>query len=589
MDAAVQSWWTLRQRGRWLARSLTLGLLLLASPFALSEGSEEPRDEVPDHRTSLSEAYAERGSLVWTRPAGLTAAGESAIRWLRDAEHHGVDWDRAALQAFEAHLSVLIPHAGPAASDPGLVVSAAEVARALREPAEAPSALSPREARVALEAGIALALTRVVAELTHRPRKEMILRDDKGRYATPDALWKARSMRLPKVEVSALLDAGARQGEALDAWLQSRLPKAEQYGLLLEASKAYAALCEEGGWEALPVTRYRRGKRWKDGESIRALQERLAVEGFFKTEVNGVYDDAMADAVRSYQEARHLKARGRYTKETSHALNIPCEERLKTLRLNLKRWRQTARTNEATYVEVNLAGQEVRYVVDASERMRKRTVVGSGKWFWSRKHKRRIYPKKSPLLTDEIEKIVVNPSWTIPGSIIKQEILPRVEKDPTYLERKGYIIKKSKNGHDIYVQPPGPNNTLGEVKLLFPNAEAIYLHDTNNRYLFRTARRDLSHGCIRVQDALDFATALMTEEYGQRGKSMHPRALHRLSRRKGTAVFRLETPVPVFLEYYTASVDTEGIVRFHPDVYEYDLEIALGGPVPRRLPKALRR
>ena len=568
--------------------------LIVFAPEALGQPPTETITPVSGasqatHSAALSAQYRAGRSLVWTHAAGLTPAGEGAVRWLRDAIHHGVAWDSSTLERFEDYLALLVPHAGPAASDPGLVISADDVALALKEARPEGAVTAPREARIALEAGLALALADVTAELTHRPREEMILRDASGRYDTPDRLWKRAEMRLSEVDIAKLLELGSRGPEALETWLQARLPSADQYALLFEASQTYAAICEEGGWEPLPVTRYRRGKRWKDTEAIRALQERLALEGFFTTEVNGVYDDAMTTAVRAYQEARQLKARGKYDKETSKELNIPCEARLENIRLNLRRWRQTARTNEPTFVEVNLAGQEVRYVVAHEERMRKRTVVGSGKWFWSRKHKRRIYPKKSPLLTDAIQKIVVNPSWTIPGSIIKQEILPRVEKDPTYLERKGYVIKKSRNGHDIYVQPPGPNNTLGEVKLLFPNAEAIYLHDTNNRYLFRTARRDLSHGCIRVQDALDFASALMIEEYGKRGKSMHPRSLHRLSRRQGTAVFRLEQPVPVFLEYYTASVGPEGIVRFHPDVYEYDLELALGAPLPRRLPKTLRR
>ena len=130
----------------------------------------------------------------------------------------------------------------------------------------------------------------------------------------------------------------------------------------------------------------------------------------------------------------------------------------------------------------------------------------------------------------------------------------------------------------------GFDNTLGEVKFIFPNSESIYLHDTNNRYGFRSARRDMSHGCIRVQDALDFATVLLMEDYRRRDKSFAKRTLHRLSRKDKTIVFKLQEPLPVFLEYYTASVDADGIVRFHPDVYDYDLEVALGRPLPRRLP-----
>jgi hypothetical protein len=545
--------------------------------------------ETPAHDLSLVDLYAGGDKVLWTQPAGLSPAGQVAIRWLRDAVHHGLEGFEAELTAFDGHLALLVPHAGPASRAPDLTASSMDVSRWMGSRAARPSTLSARQARMELESGLAMAMADLVSQLSHQPRTEVILRDDAGRYAAPDRLWLGGANTLTRAVLGELLRAAAGGPEPLEQWLNGRLPLASQYAGLVVAARAYSALCEEGGWEPVAVTRYRRGGRWKDEDAIREIQARLALEGFFSSEVNGVYDDAMTTAIRRYQAARQLRANGRYDRETSLELNVPCEARLGSLHLNLRRWRFTARTDEETYVEVNLAGQEVRYVRDGDERLRKRTVVGSGKWFWSRKHKRRIYPKKSPLLTDEIEKIVVNPSWTIPGSIVRQEILPRIEKDPTYLERKGYIVKKSKHGHDIYVQPPGPNNTLGEVKLIFPNSEAVYLHDTNNRYLFRTARRAMSHGCIRVQDALEFATAMMADEYKKTDKHFHPRALHRISRRKRTVVFKLDEPIPVFLEYYTASVDLEGMVRFHPDVYEYDLEIALGGPVPRRLPKGLRR
>ncbi|MGB0589263.1 MAG: L,D-transpeptidase family protein [Myxococcota bacterium] len=549
----------------------------------------EVQAEEVSQTARIAELYASRAEVVWTHPAGLSPAGEVAIRWLRDAPHHGVEGFASQLQAVDEHLALLVPHAGPAAQSDELAISGADVSQWIGGSRGRPERLSARQARCALEACIADAMATLVQQLSHQPRTEMILRDDDGRYDTPDRLWQGRAGVLSSALLSRLTAAAEMGEESLQTWLQGRLPSSDQYAALLDAAKTYGALCEEGGWPAIAVTRYRRGARWKDHEAIRALQERLRVEGFFTTEVNGVYDEVMKESVRRYQSTRHLRANGRYDKAVSLELNIPCEKRLESLHLNLRRWRQTARTSEGTFVEVNLAAQEVRFVSEGEERLRKRTVVGSGKWFWSRKHKRRIYPKKSPLLTDKIKKVIVNPSWTIPGSIVKQEILPRVEKDPTYLERKGYIVKKSKNGHDIYVQPPGPNNTLGEVKLIFPNAEAIYLHDTNNRYLFRTARRDLSHGCIRVQDALDFATALMADAHEKQDKHFNPRALHRISRRTRTVVFKLDEPIPVFLEYYTASVGPEGMVRFHPDVYEYDLEVAVGGPVPRRLPKALRR
>jgi len=587
-------------RSGWLARLASVAAVAatmgaMATPAAATPPIEAPPvaeggdgSVAPDPAALLAELYTGLPEMVWTRPAGLSAAGEVALKWLRDARHHGLLGFAPRLTEFDEYLAVLVPHAGPAAADPSLHVEPADVAPAFGRGPSLPDSAAPSEVRAALEAGLALTLSDLVARLTHHPRSATILQDDRGRYATPDSLWAAPPEPLGLPDLEALLNAASTSAEALESWLTSRLPQPGQYGLLLDAARHYATICESGGWGPVKVTRYRRGSKWKNAEAIEEIQDRLLIEGFYDIEPTGRFDEPTREALRRYQAARQVRATGTYDPETSRDLNIPCEERLAALHLNLRRWRQSSRTAQPNFVEVNLAAQEVRLVFDGQERMRVRTVVGSGKWFWSRKEQRRIYPKKSPLLTDAIQKIVVNPSWTIPGSIVKQEILPRIEKDPTYLERKGYIVKKSKSGHDIYVQPPGPGNTLGEVKLIFPNAEAIYLHDTSNRYLFRSARRDMSHGCIRVQDALDFATELLAEDYKLRDRTFHPKTLHRLSRRKKTIVFKLQQPVPVFLEYYTASVDAEGIVRFHPDVYEYDLEVAMGQPLPRRLPKALR-
>ena len=230
----------------------------------------------------------------------------------------------------------------------------------------------------------------------------------------------------------------------------------------------------------------------------------------------------------------------------------------------------------------------MRYHRDGALRIEKRTVVGSGKWFWARKDKLRVYPKASPVLHDEISQVVVNPSWTVPPSIVRQEFRPRIEEDPDWLEKKGYVLKTSANGHDVVVQPPGPNHTLGDVKMLFPNRESVYLHDTNKKFYFTVPRRDLSHGCVRVQDALDFAAALLVDDWNLKGERFPARKIHALGRTNKTYWYKLHEPIPVYLEYYTASVGPDGEVRFHPDVYEYDRR-HFEGPLGRSDPASKAR
>ncbi|MEC9072238.1 MAG: L,D-transpeptidase family protein, partial [Myxococcota bacterium] len=189
---------------------------------------------------------------------------------------------------------------------------------------------------------------------------------------------------------------------------------------------------------------------------------------------------------------------------------------------------------------------------------------------WSSQSKRRIYPRSTPLMSDHIDRVVVNPSWTVPPRIYRLEYKPRIDRDPTYLERNGFRLTQGDFGHHILVQPPGPQNSLGEVKVLFPNAEGIYIHDTNQRDLFRYARRAFSHGCVRVDKAIAFATDLMKVDRERVNKRWHKRTLERFSEDDETRTYVLHERIPVFLEYYTASVSRSGTVYFHPDIYDYD-------------------
>ena len=126
------------------------------------------------------------------------------------------------------------------------------------------------------------------------------------------------------------------------------------------------------------------------------------------------------------------------------------------------------------------------------------------------------------------------------------------------------------HGRDTWVQQPGENNALGKVKLAFPNSENVYLHDTNKPGYFSQARRDFSHGCVRVRGALELASHILEADYTGPGAPFSKRQMMARADDGGTYWYALHEPLPVFLEYYTASVDDEGRVRFHPDIYDYD-------------------
>lgn len=581
-------------------------------------GAELERGADPSDAPILV-AYRSDPAPRFTTSSGGSAAADALLRWLDDTRHHGLEHrfastraDLAArLAAFETGTELTRP--APVASD----IAAHELAAAwlaaagagddrLRATGDslrdanpdleeaATSRAGALTGRIAEQATLELGFARAAVALSHalapRPRTEAVLHGRKGRYLSPDVLWQAAIGPVPAELVAAVLAAARAGAQELTAHLQTRLPTVGDYAALGAASRRYEALCEAGGWAPVRVPKHIRGRRWKKASRIEAVQVRLATEGWLDRDPTGVYDDPTVEAVKRFQRAHHVKATGSFEEHTAREMNVPCAERLAAIRLNIRRWRHTARQDEPTYVHVNLSATEVVYVRDGEEKARNRTVVGSGRWFWSRKEKRRLYPKKSPLLTDTISKVVVNPSWKIPYSIVRGEILPRIEKDPDYLAKKGYIVRTGSTGRQQYVEPPSATNTLGQVKLLFPNSESIYLHDTNQRGFFNNSRRDLSHGCIRVHDALDFAAEILVDDFAHVGERFRQGTIHKQSRNNSTYVYGLEQDVPVFLEYYSVSPDPDGsgMMRFHIDIYDYDLEVFEGAPLDRRVRRKRR-
>jgi len=492
-----------------------------------------PTTAEPDTSTPAPEPAVP--GAAFTSPTGLTPAGETALRWLADAHLHGVD--------------LTVP----------------EAVTAWRE---APLA----ETQAATEDAIAGAVTRLAAALAPRPNTTPILQDADGYYASPDTLWLDVEPAAPTDALRTAVVEAARKGE-LDALLTSRLPTEPQYARLVAAARRYEALCAEGGWAPVVVPRpeVKRGSRWRDTEEITALQKRLALEGFLTGEPTGTYDEATADAVERFRDSRALWSKRYYDSDVAEALNVPCADRLATLLVNVRRWRHTARTDQPTYVRVNLAAALIRYVRDGELRATHRAVVGSGRTMYHRGIERRIRRNATPVMHDEISNVVLNPEWKVPVRLARQEIGPAIEKDPEYAKKHGFRVVTTGNGQEMYVQAHGPQNALGQVKLTFPNSESIYLHGTPKQGYFRYPKRDFSHGCVRVKGAVDLGITLLKDDFEARGESLSEYILKKaIKDNEKTYWYGLEKPVPIYLEYYTASVDDDGAVHFHPDIYAYD-------------------
>ncbi|MFM9153834.1 MAG: L,D-transpeptidase family protein, partial [Methylocystis sp.] len=217
---------------------------------------------------------------------------------------------------------------------------------------------------------------------------------------------------------------------------------------------------------------------------------------------------------------------------------------------NMERWRWLPQDLGETHIEVNIPDFELALVRNGVIAHRTRVVVG-----------KEITP--TPIFSDEMEYIIVNPYWNVPQSIIHKEMMPNGGPG------EGFKISYS-HGQMVVRQPPGPTNALGNMKFVFPNDYAVYMHDTQSRHLFAQSHRAFSHGCMRVQNPFALAAAIL-------GDSWPTRKLEKLIGATERYI-NLEKPLPVHIEYFTTYVDNSGKIVQRPDLYGYSARVrrALG-------------
>lgn len=366
----------------------------------------------------------------------------------------------------------------------------------------------------------------------------------------------------------------------------SRLaPPYPEYAALRSRLGHYRSVDSAGGWDRVPDGPKLDVGVPVDGVRLAALERRLLADGDLvdgQAEhggdgaaprlgdvAQGTYDERLADAVRRFQRRHGIGADGVVGPRTMRELNTSAHARVEQIEANLERWRWMPRALQRRHLRVNVPAFELSLYDDAGHpSARMAVVVGRRDW-------------PTPVFSDAVRYIVVNPYWNVPPSIAKTELLPKVRRDVTFLEREGYELIDA-SGQPLELDPndvarlshrkhflrqlPGPNNALGRMKFLFPNRFDVYLHDTPSRSLFGRAERTFSHGCIRVEHPDDLAEFLVR---GDPEWSME--RVERLMARGGADRWiRISTGVPIYITYFTASVDAVGAPRFHPDIYERD-------------------
>jgi murein L,D-transpeptidase YcbB/YkuD len=294
------------------------------------------------------------------------------------------------------------------------------------------------------------------------------------------------------------------------------------------------------------------------------------------------YDAKVAEAVRKFQDGADLKPTGVLDDRTVKAINSPKRDRtIDTVIVNMERWRWLPRQLGAqslgdAYVILNIPDYTLRVMQNGAPVWTTRVVTG------------KPGNHATPLLTETMKFITVNPTWNVPPSIIYNEYLPALQQDPTVLSRMGLRLERSRDGSIHISQPPGERNALGRIRFNFPNKFLVYQHDTPDKHLFAKEERAFSHGCMRVQNPDQYAATLLgiTLPNGR----YTPEKIRSMYGHSEIDI-KFPTPVPVNITYQTAFVDDAGKLQLRKDVYGRDaaLQSILRGAKGRDLENIMAR
>lgn len=410
------------------------------------------------------------------------------------------------------------------------------------------------------------------------------------------ALTNSNKAEISEEQVVDLLNQ-AIQNDQLDNLVERLTPNHAGYLSLRQELNRYLAISNSGRWYPLPQElRLQPGERhrlvphlrWmlgQYGDLPKSALSWLFKDGKERTEAPSEYaqydlrkpeflfDDALVQAVRNFQQRHGLSNGGALDEITLRHLNVAPYQIAQKIALNMKRWRHLPQQLGQRHVMVNMADYHLTLKDGNSTELEMKVIIGN-------------LQRRTPVMAQQISTLELAPTWSVPHRIAVTSLLPKLQRNPGYLQEKGYQVIQHINGIDQFVDPKtinwkklspryfpyrliqkaGKLNALGTIKFLFPNDKDIYLHDTSQPQLFNLDKRALSSGCVRVEKPRLLAEKLLR---GQQGwyRSNIDSAIDQ----NRTTRIRLQEKVPVYLMYWTSWVDDDGVLQMRDDVYKRDL------------------
>ena len=353
-------------------------------------------------------------------------------------------------------------------------------------------------------------------------------------------------------------------------------PTSFGYKRMVKELKRLKRIKRQGGWRKIRnSSQLRFGK---SGNEVRHLIRRLSSSGDYTCAVNkgsNKFGPCLKKAIKRFQRRHGIYPSGKINSYTLRKMNISVNWKIKKVLLNLDRIKRLPTQNKnERHIMVNIPDFRLYYYEKGREKLSMRVIVGDDE-------------HHTPIFSNKVSFIILNPYWIIPDSIVQNSMIPNILKNPNYLADSGYEVRRTyntnartintskinwarvlKNGQTKrykFMQPPGKKNALGKIKFKFPNRFSVYLHDTPTKKLFKKGRRAFSHGCVRVSDPNALLATFAPHE-----RSINYSRAKRILRGKKKKQLNLSHHVPVHIVYLTAWINSDGLLHYRDDVYKYD-------------------